>query len=95
MRNASKAPDPEFLPLLDQKGHLAAEGRMTCQTCHLPHGRTPSRGLAAVAPAATSRPELDKLRPMLRPYVAPNICSGCHGFEGLRKFLYYHYPEKR
>ena len=33
--------------------------------------------------------------PMIRQYVVPNLCSTCHGFDGLRRFLYYHNPEKR
>jgi cytochrome c553 len=94
MRNTAEAPSPRFLPLIDGQGHLGHQGRMTCQTCHLPHGRAPSRDLSTIESAATES-ERQAMATMLRPYVAPNLCSGCHGFEGLRRFLYYHYPEKR
>ena len=95
MRNVVEIQSPAFLPLVSEKGELGAEGRITCETCHLPHGRPPSRGLPAVDPSNTTESESRALSSMLRPYVAPNLCSGCHGFEGLRNFLFYHFPQKR
>jgi hypothetical protein len=35
------------------------------------------------------------MMPMVRPYVAPNVCSSCHGFDGLRRYLYFHDPQLR
>ncbi len=52
----------------------------------------------AFRPAAGEPAELPRLRaakPMLRPYAAPNLCSGCHGFDGLRRYLYFHDPRRR
>ena len=77
------------LPIVSEQ-ETATTGRVTCTTCHLPHGRPASRGLPGIDPANLTPQQHRGLRPMLRPYVAPNICSNCHGFDGLRLFLYYH-----
>jgi len=84
-----------FLPLIDDAGRAGIEGRISCRTCHVPHGRAPSLGLPVIDPTKTNRREIESLDTMLRPYLVPNLCSSCHGFEGLTNFLYYHYPEKR
>ena len=80
--------------------------RITCITCHLPHGQMPpapgtatgEKGLAATAPAATTQPTLAVLRaskPMVRMDVSSTVCSMCHGFDAARRFLYYHKPQMR
>lgn len=70
-----------------------AQGRIVCATCHLPHGR-----IMDAAPAVATQPaDLEQsraARTLLRPYRAPNLCSSCHGFEGLMRFLYFHEPGK-
>lgn len=88
--NSQPEGSPGFMPLVDGNGAMAPKGQIACVTCHLPHGREPGHGvlLAAVEPLP-----LDLLRatkPMVRSYVAPNLCTGCHGFDGIRRFLYYH-----
>jgi len=86
---------PASLPLFDQQGKPDANGQITCRTCHIPHGRTfdsnPLEQLGAELPIR----ELTARRPMIRPYAAPNLCSTCHGLDGLRLYLYYHDPLKR
>jgi hypothetical protein len=83
--------------------------RITCITCHLPHGQMPPAaaatstaagegGLAAASPAATTQPTLAALRaskPMVRMDVSSTVCSMCHGFDAARRFLYFHKPQMR
>ncbi len=70
-----------------------AAGRIACATCHLPHGSTITASHPQ-APAESAR-LLQALKPMLRPYNAPNLCTACHGYDGLLRFLYVHAPQKR
>lgn len=62
-----------------------ATGRITCRTCHLPHGREP--------PPDTEHTRAARL--LLRPFLAPNVCTSCHGADALRRYLYFHDPQKR
>lgn len=95
MRNAAASDAPGYLPLVDEKGGLGPEGRITCRTCHVPHGRPPGAGMPAIDPSKVTDEELHDLATLLRPYTAPNLCTGCHGVQGLNHYLYYHFPEKR
>lgn len=65
-------------------------GRITCNTCHVPHGRPAGGGFELLDPAVVSEAMLRNMRSMLRPYNPPNVCSSCHGFDGLRRYLYFH-----
>ncbi|MCG3128593.1 MAG: hypothetical protein CHACPFDD_03482 [Phycisphaerae bacterium] len=78
---------PVTLPLYDEFGHQSDVGRITCRTCHLPHG-------GACAPAADPVVRSAQ-RAMLRPFTPPNTCTTCHGADGLRRFLYFHDPQRR
>jgi len=95
MQNINPSAAPGFMPLVDETGAAGTEGRISCSTCHLPHGRIPDNKYPAIDPNKITRNELRATRPMIRPYTVPNLCSSCHGFDGLRRFLYYHAPEKR
>ncbi|MGQ9650217.1 MAG: cytochrome c3 family protein [Phycisphaerae bacterium] len=95
LRNMVASEQPGFLPLADNQGRLREEGQVTCQTCHLPHGRPASGGLPPIDASTATDPERRGLKALLRPYIVPNLCSSCHGTEGLARFLYYHHPEKR
>jgi predicted CXXCH cytochrome family protein len=77
-----------FLPLVYEKEETENAGRIGCITCHLPHGSV------GASPGDTER-QIRSRKPMIRPYVAPNLCTSCHGFEGLLRFLYFHHPAKR
>jgi len=90
MLNINPPGDAGYMPLLDSEGHSGASGQIACLTCHLPHGRLSGGGYAALDVHATAEPMIHAVKSMLRPYVAPNLCSTCHGFDGLRLFLYYH-----
>jgi len=95
MRNVTPPDSAGYLPLLGPDGDVREEGRIACLTCHVPHGRAPGEALPAVDPARLTRTQLAALRYMVRPYVAPNLCTTCHGFDGIRRYLYYHQPDKR
>ncbi|MEP0842660.1 MAG: hypothetical protein HRF43_08100 [Phycisphaerae bacterium] len=85
---------PGFLPLFDEHGRPGRTGQIACGTCHLPHGPEPDSALKSVG-EPTSLSRLAALRLMVRPYAPPNLCSACHGFDGLRRYLYYHDPLRR
>ena len=64
--------------------------RITCATCHLPHGReTPG-----AAPAITAG-QRSAEKPMLRTDVSGEFCASCHGNNAPRLYLYFHRPDKR
>ncbi len=77
------------LALFDEAGRPAARGRITCRTCHKPHGRKLPAGVLA-----TDGQELRRWS-MLRAFEPPNLCTSCHGADGLRRFLYFHDPARR
>jgi hypothetical protein len=81
------------MPLFDEQGQEVPIGRIACQTCHIPHGREDV--IALTDPEDLDVEELRALNPLVRSYQTPNLCSSCHGVEGLSHFLYYHWPEKR
>jgi predicted CXXCH cytochrome family protein len=81
---------PSFMPLIGAQGEMSAEGWISCRTCHLPHGRTDAEFLNASDELSRFPTHLRAFKPMLRPYIVPNLCSACHGAEGLYRFLNYH-----
>jgi len=95
MGNMSDPGTSGFMPLADEQGGMARSGRIGCFTCHMTHGRPPSESMAAIDPTAVDPSQLRAMMPMLRPFTAPNLCTSCHGYDGLRRFLYYHDPAKR
>jgi predicted CXXCH cytochrome family protein len=90
MTTVSSPDSPAFMPLVDPQGRGGLVGSISCITCHLPHGRTSSDGFDAERTFSQPEPVAHATKPMLRPYVAPNLCSSCHGFEGLSLFLTFH-----
>jgi predicted CXXCH cytochrome family protein len=79
------------LPLFASDGRPDARGTLACQTCHLPHGRP----MPHIPVTAQRSPELRAQRIQLRPFEPPNTCTSCHGMDGLRRFLYFHDPQRR
>lgn len=77
------------------KAKMQAMGNVTCDTCHLPHGRDllPAETAAATQPVA--RALRSAIKPMLKPDVDREICATCHGIDSTRVYLYFHNPKKR
>jgi len=108
--NPTRAEQPGFLPLFDQLGQVDPRGQISCRTCHLPHGRDVDLPAVAAStdatPAGTTPLRADPApeptpaerrarRAQLRPFSPPNVCTSCHGFDGLLRFLYFHDPQRR
>ena len=90
-----EAPDaPGFLPLFNADGAVDADGSIGCRTCHLTHGRSTAAALPETDAALTPR-ELRARKWHVRSFAAGNVCKSCHGFDGLRRFMYFHDPSRR
>jgi len=75
-------------PLFTETGEENEEGHIVCSTCHNPHQwdprvDAPGEGKKSKGTVATS---------FLRPNLAADFCSGCHGQDTLIKFTYFHGP---
>ena len=70
--------------------------RISCTTCHLPHGRDTvfPAGLLDLSPEIR-KAQISALKLLQLPNVAQTLCFQCHGDDSGKLFLYYHYPEKR
>jgi predicted CXXCH cytochrome family protein len=94
--NRTAPGEPGYLPVLSAEGTVRPGGFIACLTCHNPHGRRDvlcddeDADGGQLSPAARQA-----ARPMVRPYDAPNLCSTCHGFEGLWRYRYFHDEQKR
>jgi predicted CXXCH cytochrome family protein len=102
LQNVVPAGEPGYMPLADATAKLGDAGTMVCATCHLPHGREDLAGAAAARLAGAAAGTLEEqaatlraLKPMVREYRSPNLCGSCHGFDGLRRYLYFHDAERR
>jgi len=85
---------PGYMPLFNDDGKVDPRGQITCRTCHLSHGQTDLLRAAATNPAM-SPDEQRAARMQLRPFVAPNLCTQCHGAQARLKFLFFHDIEQR
>lgn len=90
---AAAQPDPMF-PLFDEHGNEDRSGQIACGTCHLPHGRPMAKPDTEFVESLSPR-EQKAARLMLRTFRAPNLCTTCHGGDALRRFLYFHDPDRR
>lgn len=95
LQNVTEPHTPGFMPLVNDQGQIGRSGRIACITCHPPHGRPPGPAFPAVDPKQITSEKLRAMMPMITEYSPPNLCSSCHGFDGLIRFLYWHRPERR
>jgi predicted CXXCH cytochrome family protein len=83
-----------YLPLYDGNGVESRTGVINCRTCHVPHGR-PNLPLRSERADDLTPAERRAHGTQLRSATSPNLCTSCHGFDGMRRFLYFHEPERR
>lgn len=89
------APDtPGFLPLFDEAGRVDPAGSIGCRTCHLTHGRS-APALVPDRLGTLSARELRARKWHIRTFAAENVCTTCHGFDALRRYVYFHDPSRR
>lgn len=89
MANTARSGDPGYLPLFNPDGREDPQGQIVCRTCHLSHGRLDLLKLAAEKPNLSPE-EQEALRAQVRPFIAPNLCTACHGAQARAKFLHFH-----
>ncbi|HVP11012.1 MAG TPA: cytochrome c3 family protein [Phycisphaerae bacterium] len=94
MLNISAPNDPGYLPLFNAAGRETPDGQVVCRTCHVSHGRLELLQMMANNIALTPE-QKSAVRAQVRSYVAPNVCSACHGDEGRSRYLYFHNAEMR
>jgi len=90
--NIVKPDEPGYMPLFGPDGKVSVNGQITCRTCHLSHGQTE---LLRQAAAKGDTDAQHSARMQLRPFVAPNLCTQCHGAQARLKFLFFHNLEQR
>lgn len=89
-----KAGDAGYMPLIDLSGKAGPEGVIGCITCHIAHGRLEEGGFKYPVLADGNVPLTRASRPMIRPFLTPNLCTACHGSDALQRFLYFHRRSK-
>ena len=94
MYNPQSPDDPGYLPLFNERGAVDPAGSIGCRTCHLTHGRETPAPLPAGLTADSER-ELRARLWHIRSVGVNNVCSTCHGFDALRRFMYFHDPQRR
>ncbi|MFQ5490514.1 MAG: cytochrome c3 family protein [Phycisphaerae bacterium] len=94
MWNLSAPGQLGFLPLFNDQGEIDRRGTLSCRTCHLTHGRA-EPAPAGDADDAVGASEMRARKNYLRDFGAASVCILCHGSDGLRRFLYFHDPDRR
>lgn len=94
MYNPDDPNAPGFLPLFDERGAVDPKGTHACRTCHLTHGRSTPLPLSPNFSQAAPR-EVRARAWHLRTFSGTNVCTTCHGFDALRRFMYFHDPARR
>ncbi len=88
-------PDSEnFMPLFNARGEVDPMGHIACRTCHLTHGRSEAADIPRGVETANTR-EARARQWHIRTLPAENVCTTCHGFDALRRFIYFHTPGRR
>ena len=94
MFNPETPGSPGYLPLFNERGQEDPQGRISCTTCHLTHGRATAALVPAVLGPLVPR-EMRARAWHIRTFTAMNVCTTCHGFDALRRFMYFHDAARR
>ena len=94
MFNTTPPGEPGYFPLFDDQGMVNPQGSIACRTCHLTHGRTVPMEVQKTAEIMPAR-ELRARKYHVRTFGATTVCNTCHGFNALRRFMYFHDPARR
>jgi predicted CXXCH cytochrome family protein len=94
MFNSTPPDTPSYLPLFNDAGDVDPHGSIACRTCHLTHGRRTPAPVPTGLDAITTL-ELRAREWHIRSFDARSVCVTCHGFDGLRRFIYFHDPKRR
>ncbi len=89
MMNITQPGEPGHLPLFGPDGREDPQGQVVCRTCHLSHGRLDLLKVLDQNPDFTPEQQ-HAVRAQVRPFVAPNVCTACHGAAARNKFLFFH-----
>lgn len=82
----------DYFPLFDPaSAEPVLNGSMTCASCHDTHRWSPT----AQPTESSQNAEGDAADSFLRNHSYNTICIDCHGPEALKRYLYFHDPEKR
>jgi predicted CXXCH cytochrome family protein len=88
---AMKEAAGDKFPLFMETGENKGGGHIVCATCHNPHQWDPR----VDAQGSGKNSEGNVATSFLRPNLAAEFCSRCHGEETLVKFTYFHSPLSR
>ncbi len=94
MFNSYAPTTPGFLPLFNEAGEVDPKGSIACRTCHLTHGRSTPAPMPANVSALNPREQRAR-KWHIRSFAAENVCTACHGFDALRRYMYFHDPQRR
>ena len=94
MFNPTQPDAPGFFPLFDGDGQVSPSGTIACRTCHLTHGREVPATVPAEIGDVAGR-ELRARKWHIRTFRPASVCTTCHGVDALRRFMYYHDPQRR
>jgi predicted CXXCH cytochrome family protein len=94
MFNPTAADSPGYLPLFNDQGEIDPQGTLGCRTCHFTHGRSTPAPLPPVMGTGTTR-EMRARAWHIRSIGWDSVCVTCHGFDALRRFMYFHDAVRR
>jgi hypothetical protein len=94
MFNLTSPDSPDYLPLFNDQGEIDPSGQIACRTCHLTHGRHDPLAVP-LGLVGMETLELRARKWHIRAFGASNVCTSCHGTDALRRYMYFHDPQRR